>query len=431
MSQRSDGGSGGRSGGRIGLIVVLIGVAIILVISSISSDAIPFDRDSAAPNGYRAIRVLLENRGITTATISARRVSMGIDSLGTAVVVPSPELASPKQLQAFLNRAERGQTVIFGSLPPPADVGDEGEDVSGDVQNWTVENSGLVDAPANLIAQRVCDIAELVGLGRIDSIERNPIELPLSRRPGIPREPVVAGTCYGSETEAEFVEVAVGSGRLFILGSPYLWVNARLQPNKSEGGKVLDNGVTALRLLTATPSGDDEPRIERVLFVESIPTESALGSGTKTPLELIPTPFKALLVGLCVALGVFIWSRATRLGRPVDESAEVTINSSELTLAIGRLFQNDPAYLGAGAESLRREARTEMARAVGVPIDSGPEVLCRAVGQRCGGDPGAVHELLYGRSSVSNAGQLIALERSLGMLRNEVMKDEVVDVNRG
>ena len=33
------------------------------------------------------------------------------------------------------------------------------------------------------------------------------------------------------------------------LSSPFLWVNARLQPRKEEGGEPLANGATAMRLL--------------------------------------------------------------------------------------------------------------------------------------------------------------------------------------
>ena len=229
-----------------------------------------------------------------------------------------------------------------------------------------------------------------------------------------------------AQDNAEFVEVAAGNGRIFVMSSPYLWVNARLQPAKETGGRVLDNGVTALALLTARPTGElgsgegaDEPQRE-VLIVRAVESAESISGGTKDPLELLPNPVKGLLIALAAALGLFIWSRSIRLGQPVDESAEVKINSSELTAAIGRLFEDDSSYLDQGAGVLRSQAREKCAADVGLPVTTDPETLCRVLARRSTRTPSEIYELLFSIDSGTTGAEVLELERRIEQLRTEV-----------
>lgn len=398
---------------------VLVGVVVIVVASAVSRPAVPFEIDSAAPDGMKALRLLLESEGVPLTAVDPGSERLARVGAGTTVYVPRPELLSRRELRQLLGRADAGAVVIYGSPPPVAGHGASVGGLGGAFMD-SVGNAVLVEQPAVLVAPQTCDLPELSGLGRIDAVVAQKVGLPPDRAPGLPRRPVVRGRCYGSLDEAHFVELAAEQGRMFVLSSPYLWVNARLQPAKETGGKVTDNAATALRLLTARPNGgDDASAGPRVLVVRAVASADSLVAGTKGPLELLPVPFKGMLLALGVAGVVFVWSRAVRLGGPVDESAEVRVNSSELTAAVARLLGNDPAYLSAGAATLQRRARADCAAAVGVPVTTDPETLCRLVAARSGRNPASVHEVLFGPVSEPTPAGVLDLESRLEQLRTE------------
>ena len=415
-----------RRSGSVLAIVVIIGVLVIVVVSTISRGSELFALDSAAPDGMKATRLLLEANGVKVTPVLSGSPKLANAGEGSVVYVPLPQMMSRRELNALIDTARAGAVVIYGSMPPLEDL--ESSESSPLTTSYfdRVPNSVLVETPAMLVPPKTCDIAELAGLGRIDSVFGSPIEIPMSNADGLPRHPTVVGRCYGSLDNADFVEVDAGKGRMFVMSSPYLWANARLQPAKETGGSVLDNGVTALALLTARAddeigSGDGTDSSPReVLVVRAIESAESIAGGTKDPLELLPSQVKGLLIALAGALGLFIWSRSVRLGYPVDESAEVKINSSELTAAIGRLFEDDSSYLDQGAGILRRQARETCAADVGLPANTDPETLCRVLARRSARTPSEIYELLFSIDSGTTNAEVRELERRIEQLRTEV-----------
>lgn len=410
--------------GRLWIVLVLFGSLVLLLMALSDRPVRPFDLESSAPDGYLALRTVLEDNGIT-----ARAVMAGDDRLitagsGTVVFIPRTQWATAGQLSVLTAAANRGATVVYGSVPPSrADLERRGDDQDTDGAEWVGPDDGdsswLVDLHAERIDTRVCSITELADLGPI-AFDLDWVHLPLEDGPGLPSRNGLVRTCYGSDDAAQFVEVDAGAGRIFVLASPYLWTNAMLKQPVDPGtdpSERAHNDMTAWRILSGGPNG---PRTSELLVVGTS-TAAPLATGEGEDLfGLLPVPFKAFSAVLGVALGVFVWGRARRLGHPVDEQPPVVVESSELTAATGRLLVDDPAFIARGAESLRGRARKDLAVAVGVDRYADPADLCRAVGARSHRDPAEVAALLYGDEPLATIGAVIDLDAGIERLRMEV-----------
>jgi hypothetical protein len=210
-------------------------------------------------------------------------------------------------------------------------------------------------------------------------------------------------------------EEALGDGSLVELSSPYLWANARLAPDKEEGGQPLDNGPMAVALLDGSSS---------VTFVDARPSPGVTPDGTRDPLELMPYGVKLALAQGVGAFVVYAWWRGRRLGRPVREEMPVEVAGSELVEAVGGLLRR-AGSVDAAAEIVRSDACRTLGARLGVPVEAGPEALVRLVASRTGRDPAEVGAVLVS-GPVGSAEGLVQLLRQLDSLRTEVLDGQPV-----
>lgn len=419
-----------RSNGPLLVLLVGLGVVLITVILGVRSRTEPFDPHSSAPDGYRAISVVLEQDGIATLSVSGDDVSLRDAGPGTVLLMPEPQLASADQLATLAEATRRGATVIHGSAPPSWSEVRSGEDGDDDpdgvdrdsgeypiVEFGRVDPRTLIDAPPSVFDPKVCDIAALEDLGPIDLALGEWVHLPLAEGPAMPTDAHVVGTCYGSADAAQFAEFTIGSGRMYVMSSPYLWVNAVLKAADTITGDRLDNALTAWRLIVGSDPGVSTT--ELLVIDTTIPDAVGAADGDDL-LGLLPMPFKAYGSVLLLALGLFIWTHAMRLGEPVRESTPVTVESSEFTAAVGCLFMDDVAFLDRGAEAIREQARADLAEQIGLGRDVDPGDLCTILGARTNRSAADVSNVLYGGERVVAVSGVLELESRIERLRTEV-----------
>lgn len=419
----AEGPRGRRAGAVVTSLLVGLGIVAVMVLAATGTSARPFAVGSTAPDGYRALGIVLEDEGVRVRSVAADDPVIGVAGAATVLYVPEPRRATAEDLTALLEAARRGATVIHGSPPPSwSEVGGDDEDVSGDrdVPAGAVDHVDptlLVDGPAVVVDRRVCDVEALEDLGPIDTVVGEWVHLPLAQGPATPPDAHVTGSCYGSADAAQFVELGVGDGHVYVISSPYLWTNAALKRTDPNTGTSLDNGLTAWRSIMGDGS---RPRPAELLVVDSTAPGTGGPEGGSDLLSLLPPPFKAFGSVLLLALVAFVWNHATRFGAPVVESAPVEVEASEFTAAVGRLFMDDAVFLERGAEAMRDRARHDLAAAVGLGADVEPVVLCTAVGVRSNRDVSDVSEVLYGTQGVTTLAGVLELEGRIERLRAEV-----------
>ena len=338
----------------------------------------------------------------------------GAEVSGDVVVVPDPDLLTVPEYRSVLDAADAGAVVVLGAARTVDDETDELDDPFATTGAGWVPGRVLAETPAEPSAQGDCTIARLSGLGPIDTAFAGPVD-PSDEGPGARR-------CYGDISGAYVVEERAGDGVVVTLGSPYLWVNARLQPDKENGGQPLDNAVVALRLLGPTDAGATEGT--SITFVDATPTAGVAPDGSKNPLELMPTGVKLAIVQLIAAFVIYAWWRSRRLGPVVVEQMPVEIAGSELVVAVGDLLRRKGTPQRA-ADLLRLDARRELARRLGLPADAPPGALVDVVAARSGRAADDVRAALLD-GPVSSAEALVRLAASLSDIRQEVLEHHVV-----
>jgi hypothetical protein len=101
-----------------------------------------------------------------------------------------------------------------------------------------------------------------------------------------------------------------------------------------------------------------------------------VGEGEAGLWELVPTGVRLGLLQGLVALGLFVWASARRLGQPVPEPRLRELPASALTAAVGELYRRGHQRDAAAAILRRRLRRASAARLVGGPgtglPDGGP-----------------------------------------------------------
>lgn len=408
MTAATRAGGGGR-GVWIGGLLLVVGIVAVLVLTSRQSTGVAFDASSSAPDGYRALAILLRERGADVRSTSAARAAEEPPSAGQVLVVPAPELMTGPERRAVRRAADAGALVVLGGA-----LEDDGsfEDAFGGT--FSYDPRSLADTPAEPTGQGDCDIDRLAGLGPIDTAFADPAPV---RSAG-----AEARRCYGDLTGAYVVEERVGRGSIATLGSPYLWANARLQPAKEDGGEPLDNAVVALRLLG--PTADGATTGTSITFVDAVPTSGVAPDGTQNPVDLLPTGVKLALVQLVAAFGIYAWWRARRLGPVVVERMPVEIAGSELVVAVGDLLRRKGTPQRA-ADVLRADARRELSARLGVPRSAPPAALVQVVAERSGRDADQLSAALLD-GPVDSAEALVRLADTVSDIRQEVLQHHVV-----
>lgn len=373
-------------------LAVLVGLAVAVVWLSSGAAPAPFDPSSSSPDGYRAVSILLTDAGSTVDSVEPTDLaSLTGDMTGRAVVVPVASWATPQQLGELEAMAERGATVVLAA----------------EESFVALDDRILTRTPAQPVGRGLCSLEELESLEALDDVAFEFIDV-------ASLTDVDTQYCFtelmGSEGSGALVTRRhVGTGSLISLASPYLWANARLQPDKEQGGEPLDNGPMAVALLGGA----------RVTFVEAVPSEGTAPDGTRSPLALLPFNVKLALVQLTFAFVIYAWWRGRRLGRPVSEDLPVEVAGSELVEAVGGLLRRNGS-VARSATVLREQECRGLAARLGVPREAGPDALVAAVASRCSRRPPEVHELLFGASPQDPEG-LVALCTRLDELHSEVL----------
>jgi len=391
--------------GRRGPVVLLLAAALAIgagVFFMTRTEPVPpFDIDSPAPDGWKAVRVLLQERGVEVR--SARSSSLTDEewtaALGrdrrTAVVMALPSVASRAEVAALRDQAGRGSLVVFGEAPDA-----DAESFSASTMSSFITDRMLADEPAAELDQGFCDMEEFAGLGDIDVAFAEPIV-------AAPQTP----QCYSHDGTTYFAGDLDSPS--YVMSSPYLWVNARLQPRKEMGDPPHDNAATALRIL-----GD----ADQVTFIDPVPSAGATVDGTQDPVTMLPLPVKLALAQLVGALVLLVWWRSRRLGPPVHEQMPVEIAGSELVEAVGDLLRRrgNPAR---AAATVRADTRRLLAERLGLGPEPSPGALVEIVSSRTGRPPDQVGPALYGDPAdpTDDAASLVALARTLDAIRQEVL----------
>ena len=374
-------------GGIVGGIVVLVVIAVAIVWLSGGASAPAFALDSSEPDGYRALALLLGDAGVPVRTATAAEVAAAPPGEGEALVVPVAEYSSARQRAAYDAAAGAGATVVL----------------SGTDGFFPIDPHELARTPAQPVPRGFCDIAELDGLREIDGVD------------GVRLFPEAgAEQCFGDGRGAAVTRTSRGGGTVIELSTPYLWANARLQPNKEQGGQPLDNGPMGIALL-----GDASV----VTFVDAVPTAGVTPEGTQSPLALMPLGVKLALAEAVGAFVLYAWWRARRLGRPVREELPVEVSGSELVEAVGGLLRRGGSPARA-AEVLRADLRRTLGARLGLPPDARPDALVSLVAARTGREPAEVHAALVA-GPVGSADDLVRLARMLDSIRTEVLDGTV------
>ena len=400
MTTTASAGGSGR-GVWIGVLAAVVALVLFVVLGGRRPTGDPFDVRSAAPDGYLALSILLRDRGADVARTSAARALLDPPAVGEVLVVAAPELVSDRESRAYETAARAGAVVVYGQRRDPG-LSTDGFGASASPR---FDARTLADTPAEPAEPGRCDISALEGLGAVDAAF------------SLKWEVGAQDSCYGTGRTALVLREQVGAGAVITLGSPYLWANARLQPDKEHGGQPLDNAALALRLLGPGPAGATVGT--RVTFVDAVPSAGVSPDGQQSPIALMPLPVKLALVQLVAAFVLYAWWRGRRLGAPVRERVPVEIAGSELVSAVGELLRRRGSPDRAAAV-LRADVRRDLARRLGVPPDAAPQALVTVVAARSGRSPDEVAPVLLD-GPVGSAGALIRLTHSLDALRQEVL----------
>lgn len=395
----SAGATRGRGGfGKLaGVVLVLAGAALVLLTTR-ASPAPPYSSRSTAPDGYRALVMLAEAHGAEVRTAGPAALAAPDFDSSDVIVVTLPSRLDDESSAALDAIAGQGATVVLGH---PLDTGSDGWFAGA-----AAPGSILATTPAAPAAPGRCRVEDLRGLGPIDTAFASPTSIGPSDR-----------SCYGDEFDAYVLERDVGPGRIVTLADPTLWANARLQPDKENGGQPLANAAMALALIRPAEGVD-------VLVIESTAEPPTVVSGSRDPIDLLPVAVKLALAQGVVALVLYLWWRGRRLGAPVAEPLPVDIPASELVLAVGDLLRRRGSAARA-ASTMRADVRRVLTSRLGIPPGSPPEQLIHTVAERTGRPVEAVRALLWDPVPARDE-DLVRLATDLDSIRQEVLDDQPV-----
>ena len=381
----------GRIAGRPWVLWVVMGVAIVVTVLVLPAGQSAYDLDSAEPNGYRAMALLLGSFDGTIDRLGANDVDAPAARRLPVILIPTPAGGSPTQVARWRAFAEAGGTLVLGAP------------VDGLGASYSTEVTGPGGVGAG--APPSCEIDRLRGIGRV--------KVPSSA------QPLASGGgrwCFGGSTEALVVEQRIGAGTVVTVSTPELFTNAALGM-ADEDRKVVPadqlpgNGLVAEALLA--PDG----RAHVGVVTEGVVVTA--GSGAKGFTDFISPGVKLGIAEMFAAFLYYAWFRARRHGRRVRETSPVQIAGSELVDAIGNLRerQSDPQHV---ARRLRAQARRELARVHGLPPTASAADVAAVLAARSGGDVAEITRAL-GDDVVSSDAELLALVRTLDTIRQEAL----------
>lgn len=369
--------------GRLATVtLVLAAVALGILVGSGGEDR-PYDLDSSRPAGYRGLRQVLEELGVSVERGGPGELDGG-QQIDTVFVPDATGMAesSRRRLERF---ARAGGRVVLGDPRP---------------DRFTTEVE-IVGVPPG-----ECTIRELEGAGSIDPRGATPLRVPGD-----------ALRCYGVGAVAHVISEQVGEGQTIRISSPELFVNDAMRPRNQEfdepKGPMPDNVVVAVRLLAPEGAGT------KVLVLTAGAAVAPTGQRTLT--DLVRPGVKVGLWQLAVAAAVYGWARGRRFGRVVEEPQPVPIEASELTVAVGQLMRRrrDPTH---AAALLRAGVLHDLTGRLGLPRNADERTTARVIAERVGADAEEMFATLF-QQPVGDDSALVALAHRLDAIRQEVFHD--------
>jgi hypothetical protein len=371
--------AGGHGRGvALGLLAVLAVAAFWVLAGSPKSAPTPYSPSSTAPNGARALALLLRELG---------------DKVNTSGLLPAPGKGVALVLYDQLDgstRAEvtrwvrRGGTLVVADPASPL----EGTVVAQGLPNTALTTSGPL-APG-------CQAPWARDVSVVDPEGDPLLEVPSGAYSCFP--------VFGHGNTSFAVAQNEGTGVVVALGGADLWSNRYLSDT--------DNALFAADLLAPAKGGT----------VGWLVT-SRVGSGTATIWSIVPSRVKALLATLVIAvLATCVW-RARRLGRPVLEVPLVPLPGFELVVATGRLLEKNRRFEEAAA-LMRADACGQIASRLGQAPGTGPATVAQVAAHFSGLPADEVVAALCGPPP-RNESDLLELARSLQLIRGEVLSGAV------
>lgn len=348
-------------------------VVAALVAGGPPSSSSPLDPGSTAPNGTKALALLLRALGARVDTNRTLPAAPG----GVALV-----------LQDQLNDTDRSNLIQWLNSGGRLVVADPGSPLA-DVSRATSSRDLILGRNTPLVIGDDCTIPALAGVGEV-----KPDGDVLLR--------ATAGDtgCYGAGTGYLLVARDEGAGTLVDVGGPSMWVNANL----GDAG----NSVLAATLLSPT-------RGTEVTFIGA----SRVGGGSKGLLSLVsPRVFEALW-GVAIAFVIAMLWRARRLGKPVLETLPVELPGSGLVEATGNLLQ-ESGQRGYAASVLRRDLKRLITERFGADPRLPPREAAEIASARTG-LPVERFEAVLGGPTPSGDRDLVVLAREIEDARQEVL----------
>jgi hypothetical protein len=356
---------------------LLGGIAVALLAPSAAPAAGYLDPGSTQATGTHALADLLAARGTQVVRVtSAAAASTAVRQGASTIVVTSPALLTPEQLGQVANA--RAAVMII----EPA-----GAALAALAPSLTPAGSaaiGPVDPRCSLPGALLAGNVDLGGLG-------------LRLAPG------TAGTaCYPGAGGAFLAQYGRGAGQVTVLSSGALLQNQHLA--------ALGNAALALNLLS------DRGRV--AWLVPAIPSPGARAAGSGSLFSLIPSGTYLVAAELGVALLLAAAWRARRLGPLVAERLPVVVRAAETTEGHARLYQATRAREQA-AQSLRRAVIGRLIPALGLPSETGADVIAVEIASRTRLSREQVQRLLFGPAPANDA-QLVSLANDLDAMEREV-----------
>jgi hypothetical protein len=357
------------------LIAVLLGLVAVVAAIGVTPNSEALDPRNPAPNGARALSVLLAERGAAVGV--ATTVSDLQPTAGTTVLLTDPDAVSSRALHTIaassavvvIVEPSRSALAILGVAARfDADTG--AETIGPQCGLGAAETAGTVRVAGSLYTVR----------------------------PG-------ASGCYLIGGDAALVTSTRSNGaRTIVLGSASTLTNAELAKS--------GNAALALGLL-------DSPVVR---WVPGGLHSGAVAKSQQGLFNLLPPRLIAAVVQLFVALIVLALWRARRLGRPVAEPLPVVVRAAETVEGRARLMRAARAR-DTAARALRTASVRRLGSVLRLGADEDPAAVIALVAERTGTPTEQIRGVLYG-GEPSDDESLVRLAQELPRLEAAIRHDD-------
>jgi hypothetical protein len=362
----------------VSALAVLVLVSLVLAVVASRQRGGLLDPGAYDPQGSRALAQLLTAEGVAVRRVTTLAEVQAIRGEQATLLVARPELVPPDRLAA-LRGAARELVLV---------------------------------APRPQVLRVLAPAVSFKGTAEVR--DRAPgCELPLAVAAGdadlggsMYTAADSAALCYTDGGRAALVRVGAAQ-TVTVLGAPAPLTNERLDEN--------GNAALALRLLGQQP--------QLLWYLPSL-SDPALGGGSRSLTDLLPSSVKLAVVQIGVAVVLLALWRARRLGPVVAEPLPVVVRASETVEGRARLYRRARARDRA-ADALRTAARARLVARLGLARDADPPAVADAVARRTGRSPAQVAAVLYGAppdDPLDNDAALVRLAETLDALEEEVRR---------